>query len=75
MAKPHDVLGVPPDASLSAVRAAYKKLAMQHHPDRAGGDAVRFREVQTAYDALRTKLEAQGPFDDIISDIARRSRE
>lgn len=75
MAKPHDVLGVAPDAPLFEVRAAYKKLAMKHHPDRAGGDLARFQEVQAAYDALRTKLEAQGPFDDIFSDIARRSKE
>lgn len=75
MAKPHEVLGVAPDASLSAVRAAYKRLAMKYHPDRPGGDLVRFQQVQAAFDALRAKLEAVGPFDDIISDIARRSRE
>lgn len=74
MAKPHEVLGVAPDASLSEVRAAWRALAMKHHPDR-GGEIETFRQIQAAYDALRTKLEAQGPFDDIFSDIARRSKE
>lgn len=71
MAKPHDTLGVAPDATADEVRAAYKRLAMKHHPDRPGGDAEQFRRVQAAYDALRAKHVAVGPFDDIFSDIAR----
>lgn len=31
---PYDVLGVPPDAPLPAVRAAYKALVRESHPDR-----------------------------------------
>ena len=30
---PHAVLGVPPDASLDEIRAAYRRLIRMHHPD------------------------------------------
>jgi curved DNA-binding protein len=53
---PHAVLGVAPNATPSEIKSAYRKLAMQHHPDRNGGSeesAKKFQEVQAAYDALR----------------------
>lgn len=34
-----------------AVKAAYRRLARQHHPDR-GGDPATFHQVQSAYDTL-----------------------
>lgn len=43
------VLGVAINASDEQVRAAYTALVKQHHPD-VGGDAEKFREVQTAKD-------------------------
>src|SRR5439155_13361863 len=30
---PHVVLGIPPDASLAEIRAAYRRLIRPHHPD------------------------------------------
>lgn len=66
MAKPHEVLGVSVDAPLHVVRAAYKRLAQVYHPDKPTGDAAKFNAVQAAYNVLRTKLEAMGPFDDLI---------
>lgn len=74
MAKPHEVLGVSLDASPPEVRAAYKRLAMKHHPDR-NGDPQEFLRVQAAYEALRAKSERGGLFDDIFSDIARELRD
>ena len=38
------------------VRAAYRALAKQHHPDLKQGDKeaeARFREIQAAYDVLK----------------------
>ncbi|MEM1117351.1 MAG: J domain-containing protein [Bacteroidota bacterium] len=48
-------LGVAEDASAKEIKAAYRKLAQQVHPDRNAGDPEaeeRFKEVQAAYDTL-----------------------
>lgn len=47
-----DVFGVPRSASSEIVRAEYRHLVKQHHPD-TGGDAERFREVSAAFAAWR----------------------
>ena len=46
---PHEVLGVPKDATPAEVKAAYRRLSMVHHPDR-GGDAEDFKRVAEAYE-------------------------
>lgn len=71
MAKPHVVLGIAPDATFEQAREAYQRLAMRHHPDRPGGNADEFRRVQAAYDVLRAKVAAVGPFDDIFDTLSR----
>ncbi len=38
---PYHVLGVPPNADIAALQAAYRKLARLHHPDLAQGDEAR----------------------------------
>jgi len=42
------VLGVGHEATESAIRESYRKLALAHHPDR-GGDAARMAEINHAY--------------------------
>ena len=52
---PYAVLGLPKGASENAVRAAYRRLAAQYHPDRNPGDAqaeARYKDVVKAYEAL-----------------------
>jgi molecular chaperone DnaJ len=51
MANPYDTLGVPKTATAEEIKKAYRKLAREHHPDQ-GGDEVRFKEIQGAYDLL-----------------------
>lgn len=47
------VLGLPRDASGTAIRPAYRRLAKEHHPDRAGTSrSERFRHVSEAYSVL-----------------------
>ncbi len=52
----YELLGVSADADASILKAAYRKLAMRHHPDRNPGDQkaeARFKEVNEAYEILR----------------------
>ena len=52
----YDVLGVNRDVDDKALKAAYRKLAMQYHPDRNPDDPeaeARFKEVNIAYEALK----------------------
>src|SRR6185503_6337138 len=37
---PHDVLGVARGASQSSIKAAWRRLAREHHPDLSPGDAA-----------------------------------
>lgn len=47
----YSILGVDRQASPDEIKAAYRKNAMKHHPDR-GGDEQKFKEITEAYDVL-----------------------
>ena len=52
----YEILGVSRTASEAELKAAFRKLAMQHHPDRNPGDEEcehRFKELNEAYDVLK----------------------
>jgi hypothetical protein len=57
---PYEVLNLPPDADQEAIKAAYRKLANQYHPDKVSHlgkefqDLAerRFKEIQEAYQKL-----------------------
>jgi molecular chaperone DnaJ len=52
----YEVLGVDRSADAETVKRAYRKLALQHHPDRNGGSAeaeIKFKELTEAYEVLR----------------------
>ena len=55
MKNPYVVLGVASSASQDEIKAAYRKLAKELHPDMNPGDTIveqRFKEVTAAYDML-----------------------
>ena len=51
----YEVLGVSRDADEATIKSAYRKLALQHHPDRNPGDRAsedKFKEAAEAYAIL-----------------------
>ncbi|MBV9330820.1 MAG: molecular chaperone DnaJ, partial [Alphaproteobacteria bacterium] len=52
----YETLGCDREASADEIKVAYRKLAMEVHPDRNPGDhtaEVRFKEINEAYDVLK----------------------
>lgn len=47
----YDVLGVSKTATETEIKKSFRKLALQHHPDK-GGDEHQFKELNAAYEIL-----------------------
>ena len=51
----YEILGVGREADDAGLKSAFRKLAMEHHPDRNGGcedSSARFKEINEAYSVL-----------------------
>jgi curved DNA-binding protein CbpA len=47
----YEVLGLTQSASAEEIKSAYRRLAIQHHPDK-GGDVLKFKEINEAHAVL-----------------------
>jgi molecular chaperone DnaJ len=48
----YKILGIDKSASKDEVKKAFSKMAHKYHPDKAGGDAAKFKEASEAYSVL-----------------------
>ncbi len=48
----YEILGVGKDASPDEIKKAFRRAAVEHHPDR-GGDEAKFKELNEAYEVLK----------------------
>lgn len=48
-------LGVGKSATDAEIKTAFRKLAHEHHPDKTGGSADKFKEINEAYQVLGNK--------------------
>ena len=54
----YDILGIKKDASADEIKKAFRKKAVELHPDK-GGDEKAFKEVNEAYEVLKDKEKRQ----------------
>jgi molecular chaperone DnaJ len=64
----YKILGVDKNASQDDIKKAFKKQAMQHHPDRQGGNEAKFKEVNEAYQVL-SDADKRARYDQFGSDF------
>ena len=55
----YDVLGVAKGASDDEIKKAFRKKAIEHHPDKEGGDEAKFQEANEAYEVLKDERKRQ----------------
>ena len=63
MSDHHRILGTNPASTEAEIKAAYRRLAKEHHPDRNPDDpnaVARFHEISAAYEALMKPQEPTG---------------
>ena len=54
----YEILGIDQDADQSAIKSAYRKLALKTHPDN-GGDEEEFKKINEAYEVLSNPEKRQ----------------
>ncbi len=55
----YEILGIGKDASADEIKKAFRRLAVQHHPDKEGGDESKFKEINEAYEVLKDPSKRQ----------------
>src|SRR6478609_8719120 len=55
----YEVLGVSKNASDDEIKKSFRRLAIQYHPDKEGGNEEKFKEVNEAYEVLKDDKKRQ----------------
>jgi len=55
----YEILGVSKDASADEIKKAFRRKAIELHPDKQGGDEAKFKEVNEAYEVLKDPSKKQ----------------
>lgn len=55
----YKTLGVEKNASQDDIKKAFRKLALEHHPDKTGGKDEKFKEINEAYSTLSDSKKRQ----------------
>ncbi len=55
----YKTLGVDKNASPEEIKKAFRKLALEHHPDKTGGKDEKFKEINEAYSTLSDKSKRE----------------
>lgn len=55
----YDVLGVGKSASADEIKKAFRRKAVELHPDKQGGDEEKFKELNEAYEVLKDPSKRQ----------------
>lgn len=58
----YKILGVEKNANQDEIRAAFRKMAHQYHPDKQGGNAEKFKEINEAFQVLNDP-QKRGQYD------------
>ena len=54
----YDILGISKNASADEIKKAFRRAAVEHHPDR-GGNEEKFKEINEAYEVLKDPSKRQ----------------
>jgi molecular chaperone DnaJ len=55
----YETLGVAKGASADEIKKAFRKLAVQYHPDKEGGNEAKFKEINEAHEVLKDSSKRQ----------------
>lgn len=55
----YEVLGIAKGASDDEIKKAFRRKAVEHHPDKTGGDDTAFKEINEAYEVLKDSSKRQ----------------
>lgn len=55
----YEVLGVGKQASADEIKKAFRRKAVELHPDKEGGDEEKFKEINEAYEVLKDQQKRQ----------------